>query len=96
MTESPTLTLNTEKHSSKEETPSSQSDHHSRSIFQTIRGAFVVLLEDMERSPGFMSSNSTTKAIGRHGALAGLLCLGKFFDRGGSPRRIQPVDVFDL
>jgi len=53
MTESPTLTLNTEKHSSKEETPSSQSDHHSRSIFQTIRGAFVVLLEDMERYPGF-------------------------------------------
>ena len=54
------MTLNAETHSSKEETPSSkeetpssQSDQPSRGIFQTIRGAFVGLLADMERSPGF-------------------------------------------
>jgi molybdopterin-containing oxidoreductase family membrane subunit len=46
MNESSTLTLNGEK-------PASQSDKLSHRIFQTIRGAFVGLLADMERSPGF-------------------------------------------
>ena len=51
MNESPTLTLNAETPSSKEETPSSQPNHPARKT--TIRQAFSTLLADMERSPGF-------------------------------------------